>query len=92
MLRASFRWPAWPWEHHPTRITHVPSLTARTRVLTLLAASTSKGDLHKVGMWWRALEQVRAEEGGEMKLLHSAGLEAILQTHLFAGEGRRPRG
>jgi hypothetical protein len=77
---------SWPWLAHRTRIINPDVLNARSRALCLLSASVSKGDLNKVGEWWECLSKVSAASGESIQTLHSAGLEVVLQTHLFAGE------
>jgi len=60
------------------RLSKVESLSDTVRMWTFLAGNTAKGDLQAVGHDWRCLAQDD----------HLGGIEAILQTHLFAGYPR----
>jgi 4-carboxymuconolactone decarboxylase len=60
------------------RFAPVDTLSYSERVWSFLAAHTAQGDLDAVKLDWRFLEPVH----------HPGGIEAILQTHLFAGYPR----
>ena len=53
-------------------------LEVRDQLLAILAGTTATGDLSEVRKAWQALPEE----------IHEAGLEVVLQTHLFAGYPR----
>jgi len=63
---------------HPLINTELASIDATDQILVCLAGHTAKGDLEAVKGDWQCLPQSA----------HAAGLEAVLQTHLFAGYPR----
>ena len=63
---------------HPLIDLESTSLTQSQQLFVCLAAHTAKGDLDALAQDWLCLPQEQ----------HEAGLEVILQTHLFAGYPR----
>ena len=68
--------PDYPWLS--PQLGEVPSLSLSERLLTFIAGYTAAGNLDGLEQGWRALETAHYGEG----------IEAILQTHLFAGYPR----